>query len=81
MKTDWNTREKAKLRIAKNVLLYIQGDKELKTAILSDLKDFSRVYHIKIARVSKSEDIGALIEFLDEDSGYEKSISKLYWSL
>jgi hypothetical protein len=58
-----------KLQIIKNTLLFLNGKKELREGILSDLKVLANTFNLKTSKVAKIDPMTALIRFIDYDKG------------
>lgn len=67
-----------RFQIIKNTLLYLDGKKDLKEAILSDLKTLANAFHVKVSKVAKIDCMRALIQFVDYTPDAINSINKLY---
>ena len=76
-----NTFEIYQLRfliIAKCIRLMHQNNDELKTSVLSDLKELSKHYHISLKKVAKIDNMKALIMFCEFEKGADKCINQIY---
>lgn len=69
-------------KIVFNCFKYIyQNESQLKEVILSDLKDFAKIYRVVIRKTKKLPTKLVFSEFLDINIGFNVSINKLYWSI
>jgi hypothetical protein len=74
---DWFLKEK----IILNTYLYIEGQKDLKETILSDLKQLAKDYSVNTKKVAKIPTKRAFLAFLDYNKPMNERINILISSL
>ena len=63
---------------AKCIRLLSKDNAELKTDVLSDLKELAKHYHCQLKKVAKIENIKALTMFCEFNCGADKCINQIY---